>query len=59
MTTLTLEQILQAYGPKVAGRASSKRRDPVERDLLMKARDKQMRRENPALTKKAGQRPKP
>ncbi|MBI3131661.1 MAG: hypothetical protein HYZ13_10075 [Acidobacteria bacterium] len=59
MTTLTLAQILQAYGPKVAGRASSKRRDPVERGLLLKAGDAQAKREDPALIKKAGERPKP
>ena len=59
MTTLTLSQVLQAYGRKVAGRDSAKRRDSIERDLLLRVGDQQVQRENPKLVKEAGQRPKP
>ena len=59
MTTLTLKQVLQSYGQKVADRASSKQRDPIERELLVRAGDKQVRREALSRTKKAGARPKP
>jgi len=59
MTTLTLQQVLQAYGPKVSGQASLKLRDPIERELLVRMGDKQVQREDPSKIKKAGERPKP
>jgi hypothetical protein len=59
MTTLTLAQVLQAYGRKVASKDSSKRRDPIERELLIRIGDKQVTREDPSRIKKAGTRPKP
>jgi len=59
MTTLTLQQVLQAYGQKVAGQESVKQRDPVERELLLQSGDTQVQRENPARTKPAGARPRP
>ena len=59
MTTLTLHQVLQAYGPRAAGQDSLKRRDPIERELLVRAGDKQVQREDPSRIKKAGARPKP
>lgn len=59
MNTLTLQKILQAYGPQATGQKSIKERDPVERELLIRIGDPQVLREDPNRTKKAGQRPRP
>jgi hypothetical protein len=59
MPTLTLQMILQAYGPQAAERKSLKGRDPIERELLIRTGDRQVLREDPARKKLAGARPRP
>jgi hypothetical protein len=55
---LTIGDLIAAYGPSILANPSNKRRDPVERELLLQLGDPIVAREDPALTKIAGERPK-
>lgn len=57
MPRLTLAQVVAVLGPAALSRPSRKPRDPIERELLLRAGDPAVERENPRLVRKAGERP--
>lgn len=54
---LTLENVVAALEPFVRALPSRKPRDPAERALLIQAGDPVVLREDPQLTRVAGERP--
>lgn len=54
---LTLESVVAVLEPIVRAHPSRKPRDPVERALLLQAGDPAVLREDPLLTRVAGERP--
>jgi hypothetical protein len=54
---LTIDELIRIYGPSIRSNPSNKRRDPVERELLQRLGDPNVAREDPAMTKLAGERP--
>lgn len=57
MPRLTLAQVVAVLGPAALARPSQKPRDPMERELLAKAGDPTVLREDTSLVRKAGDRP--
>ena len=59
MTTLTLDDVLKAYGPLVASWPKAKGRDPIEYKLLQRVADPLAGQDPPVPEKPAGARPRP
>lgn len=57
MPRLTLAQVVAVLGPAAQSRPSWKPRDPVERDLLQRAGDPVVAREDSCRVRKTGARP--
>ena len=57
MPRLTLAQVVAVLGPAAMARPSRKPRDPVERNLLQRAGDPAVAREDSHRTRKAGELP--
>ncbi len=56
MPRLTLAQVVAVLGPAALSRPSRKPRDPAEREMLQRAGDPAVAREDARLTRKAGAR---
>lgn len=57
MLRLSLTQVVAVFGRAASARPSRKPRDPIERDLLIRAGDPAVSREDPQMVRKAGERP--
>lgn len=55
--SVTVDELIAAFAPKISSMPSTKPRDPVERDLLRKLGDPSVDRERDAYVRVAGERP--
>jgi hypothetical protein len=55
--SVTVDELIAAFGPKILSMPSTKPRDPVERDLLRKLGDPNVDRERDGFVRVAGERP--
>jgi hypothetical protein len=55
--SVTVDELIAAFGPKILAMPSTKQRDPVERDLLRRLGDPNVDREQDGFVRVAGERP--
>jgi len=58
-TKITIDELIEVYGPVIRSLPSGKPRDPVERALLARLGDPMVARESDGLIRTAGQRMTP